>query len=171
MDKQPIVIRHEWSAGARIPADAERVAAQLAALTTPDEGLSLETVIDASQPEDAPLHAYFEWSDEIAAHLYRLRQAGHAVSQLRRISVSTVTEEELPAERVYIPRRIMQLSDGESAAYAYIPVSLSQSDDEQMERVKMRALDRVERLAKEFRSIRALSDLAGDLEDLLLKWR
>ncbi len=170
--RQPIPIRHEWAPGARISADPEAVAAQFTDLITPDGGLALEDVITASEAETAPLHEHFEWDDETAAHLHRLEQAGEAVRSLRRVTISTTTEEEMPAERVYVPRRIVaRETDDEPSAYIYIPVALAQSDGEQMDRLRARAIDRIERLVKEFRSIRSLADLAGDLEDLLLKWR
>ena len=38
-------------------------------------GLTSKTLLDASRPEDAPLHDEFEWRDDVAAEKYRESQA------------------------------------------------------------------------------------------------
>jgi len=42
--------------------------------------LTPESVIEASKPEDHPLHSYFEWDDAKAAHEHRLHQARKIIS-------------------------------------------------------------------------------------------
>lgn len=45
-------------------------------------GLTPENLVDASRPEDAPLHQEFEWNDELAAEEYRKTQARLLISNL-----------------------------------------------------------------------------------------
>ncbi len=72
---------YQWKAASRIKADAERAAAQFAALDQ-TVGLTQQTVLDANRPADAPLHSEFEWDDTAAAEQYRLHQAGHLIRSL-----------------------------------------------------------------------------------------
>lgn len=45
-------------------------------------GLTPENLVDASRPEDAPLHNEFEWDDNVAAEAYRKAQARLMISNL-----------------------------------------------------------------------------------------
>lgn len=45
-------------------------------------GLTPENLVDASRPEDAPLHNEFEWDDMIAAEEFRRVQARGIISNL-----------------------------------------------------------------------------------------
>lgn len=45
-------------------------------------GLSATTLLDASRPEDAPLHGEFEWDDGIAAEKFREEQARKIIRNL-----------------------------------------------------------------------------------------
>lgn len=45
-------------------------------------GLTAKNLLDASRPEDAPLHREFEWNDDKAAELYRESQARFIIRNL-----------------------------------------------------------------------------------------
>ena len=45
-------------------------------------GLTPENLVDASRPEEAPLHNEFEWNDSLAAEEYRRVQARLLISNL-----------------------------------------------------------------------------------------
>lgn len=45
-------------------------------------GLTPENLVDASRPEDAPLHNEFEWDDNVEAEAYRKAQARLMISNL-----------------------------------------------------------------------------------------
>lgn len=46
-------------------------------------GLTTKNLVDASRPEDAPLHKDFEWDDAIAGEKYREVQAGKMITSLK----------------------------------------------------------------------------------------
>lgn len=46
-------------------------------------GLTKKTLIDASRPEDAPLHKAFEWNDVVAGEKYREIQAGKMIANIK----------------------------------------------------------------------------------------
>lgn len=167
-----MVIRHEWANGSRIGADADAAAAQLAQLAARDGAVLLAAVIEASRESTAPLHDAFEWDDPTAANLYRLDQAGHVVRCLRRVTVDIQTEEEQPPERVYIPMtRAEPKGDTPAPTATYVPVALVRTDEEQAARLRETALTRIERLAAELRSLAACADIAGDLDEMIEKYR
>lgn len=174
---QRLVIRHEWVRGTHIRGDPEVVAKQFDQLVQQQGALHLDDVIAVNQPESAPLHTYFEWNESAAAHLWQLHQAGHVVRSLRRITVDPQIEEEGSPERVYIPHRVVAASDQngngqeQPRAYTYIPMTLANDENEQNQRVLENAITQIERMIARFRSIAALGELAGELDDLLLKYR
>lgn len=45
-------------------------------------GLTPANLVDASRPEDAPLHQEFEWDDTVAAEAYRKEQARMMITNL-----------------------------------------------------------------------------------------
>lgn len=46
-------------------------------------GLTAKTLVNASRPEEAPLHKEFEWNDDIAAEKYREDQARRMIQALK----------------------------------------------------------------------------------------
>ena len=60
-------------------------------------GLTPKTLLDANRNEDAPLHDYFEWRDDVAAEKYREQKAGYIIRSI------IVVEEEKPEVRAYVP--------------------------------------------------------------------
>ena len=72
---------YQWKEGARIRASAD-IAAQVMRNLEENGGLSAKTLVDASRPEDAPLHSEFEWIDSKAAERWREHQARHLINAI-----------------------------------------------------------------------------------------
>ena len=51
--------------------------------------LTPKALVDASRPEDAPLHDEFEWDDAIAAEAYREEQAGYIIRSIEVVPEAT----------------------------------------------------------------------------------
>lgn len=45
-------------------------------------GLTPERLLEASRPEEAPLHGEFEWNDSVAAENYRVSQARYIIRHI-----------------------------------------------------------------------------------------
>ena len=60
-------------------------------------GLTSKTLLDASRPEDAPLHNEFEWRDDVAAEKYREQQARTIINNL-----VIVAEEQKVSTRAFV---------------------------------------------------------------------
>lgn len=69
---------YRWKSGARSPVSAQ-VAGEVCASLEEAGNLTPQALVEASRPEDAPLHAAFEWDDATAAELYRETQAGYII--------------------------------------------------------------------------------------------
>jgi hypothetical protein len=79
------------------------VAARLALLSLEDEGrLTPECVLEAAEDEDSPLHRFFEWDNDEAAHQYRIDQARRLIRGVRVV----VTYED---HEVSMPRYVRDL--------------------------------------------------------------
>ena len=86
------------------------LAAEIAALKDSDGRVTPEAVLKAAESESSPLHAYFEWDNDVAAHEHRLNQARDLIRQVR----FTITYE----DRSYkVPRYV---SDPRVEKSAYI---------------------------------------------------
>ncbi len=46
-------------------------------------GLTTKNLVEASRPEDAPLHKEFEWNNDIAGEKFREMQAGKMITNLK----------------------------------------------------------------------------------------
>lgn len=72
---------YKWKSGSRLKASAQDAGEVCAALEAKGN-LTPQALVDASRPNDAPLHAAFEWDDEVAAEKYRESQASYIIRSL-----------------------------------------------------------------------------------------
>lgn len=72
---------YEWKVNGIYKTDAN-VAGKVLEELNNTVGLTNENLVNASRPENAPLHNEFEWNDSIAAEKYRNVQAGKMINLL-----------------------------------------------------------------------------------------
>ena len=135
-----------WAKGSVFKADpnvAKDVMDQLSA-----EGrLSPLDLVEASRPEDAPLHGEFEWNDTIAAQKWRERTGRIMIAS---IVVTQESEEEKKPVRAFF--------NIERGTHEYIPTEVIFSDEAKRERL----LDIAKRELVSFKSkYQSLTELAG----------
>lgn len=71
---------YQWKRGSRADVDAQVVGDELERIRVHNNGrLESEDVVEASRPEDAPLHGAFIWDDAAAAEAYRVEQAKYLI--------------------------------------------------------------------------------------------
>lgn len=87
----------EWKSGTRMNVDAN-VAGNVCSQLEKTVGLTARSLLDASRPENAPLHSAFEWQDSIAAEKYREEQAGYII---RHIVVKPEKKEQEPVRAFF----------------------------------------------------------------------
>ena len=72
---------YQWKSTSRIKTNAQ-TAGEVCEALEKTVGLTAKTLLDASRPEDAPLHNEFEWNDSVAAEKYREDQARYIIRML-----------------------------------------------------------------------------------------
>lgn len=89
---------YQWNPASRIKADANK-AGQVFEELQRTVGLTAKTLLDASRPEEAPLHNEFEWDDAKAAEAYRETQSAYII---RSLCVAPEGERKDPVRAVFI---------------------------------------------------------------------
>lgn len=69
---------YKFKSGTQLKVSAQ-AAGELCAELESQGKLTPHEVVEASRPDDAPLHAAFEWNDEVAAEKYRETQASYII--------------------------------------------------------------------------------------------
>lgn len=72
---------YQWKSASRIKTNAQ-TAGEVCEALEKTVGLTAKTLLEASRPEDAPLHDEFEWNDSVAAEKYREDQARYIIRML-----------------------------------------------------------------------------------------
>ena len=108
---------YSWKPGSRFKVDANTAGTVCKQLEAAGN-LSAKSLLDASRPEDAPLHSEFEWSDSIAAEKFREGQARCIINHL------VVRLDEKPDEPV---RGFFQITQ-EEARYTNVEAILTRRD-------------------------------------------
>ena len=108
-------LMYEWSSGAYAKV-APEVAGAVFEKLEKGKGLTAPNLVDASRPEDAPLHKEFIWDDAIAAEKYRENRAMNLINHLR-IRMEDV--EDAPATKAYVC-----LQTDNSRKYESVPMIL-----------------------------------------------
>lgn len=86
---------YRFKTGSHIRANAQEAAKVFAELEAKNN-LTAEGLVEASRPEDAPLHNEFQWDDTIAAEEWRKHQARRIIAALE-----IVTEKKEPIRAYY----------------------------------------------------------------------
>ena len=108
-------LMYEWSSGAYAHVKPEVAGAVFEELDK-GKGLTAPNLVNASRPEDAPLHKEFEWDDAVAAKLFRENRAMCLINHLR---VRVEGREDSPAIPAYV-----RLQTDNSRRYESVPMIL-----------------------------------------------
>lgn len=122
------------------------------------EGLSPETLLNASRAENAPLHGEFEWDDKIAGEKYRLNQAGDLIRNL--IIVPVTTEEKAPP-----PSRAFVSTPGGKSVYVSIRSALS--TDAWRDHLLKEARREMGSFVQKYRRLKELAGVISEIENYL----
>lgn len=123
-----------------------------------EEGkMEASDLVDASRPENAPLHSLFEWNDSIAAEKYREDQARCIIRH-----VCVVQEDE---EKESAPIRAFFQIDNESSAYE--PTLVIMNDDEKYERLLDIAKRELKAFENKYRQLDELRNVFDAIDELI----
>lgn len=136
---------YQWKNKGFFGTDAQ-IAGEICETLTNTVGLSADTLLQASEPEDAPLHNEFEWDNDIAADNYRHIQAGNIIRNLE-----IVCKEQEPTRAfMTIERRVAHNS-------SYEPTVEILSDEDKRDKLLEQALMELEWFKRKYDGIKALA--------------
>lgn len=131
-------------------------------LEASDTGLTPQAVVDASRPEDAPLHNEFEWRDDVAAEKYRCEQARKMINVVIVKSVDRDEEEET-GKRVY-DRAFVSTPDGIGS---YHSLHTTLNNEVWKAHLLMSAKREMEQFIAKYRQIEELAGVVSAISDYL----
>ena len=143
---------YRWKSGARSPVSAQ-VAGEVCASLEEAGNLTPQALVEASRPEDAPLHAAFEWDDATAAELYRETQAGYIIR-----SVEVVVQGSAEPVRAFV-----SVTTGKSATpYASVERVMVRADSRAL--LLERARAELETFRRKYRQLSELAEVFAAID-------
>ncbi len=73
---------YKFKNGSRVKGVSAQVAGETCAQLESEGRLTPHDLVEASRPEDAPMHKAFEWNDAVAAERYRETQASYIIRSI-----------------------------------------------------------------------------------------
>ena len=146
---------YKWKSGARAPVPAQ-VAGEVCEQMSANGELTPRALVDASRPEDAPLHAAFEWDDEKAAEAYREGQAAYIIRSIE-------GEHEGMEEPV---RAFFTVPTMGGEAYQYHSVEAVLKDANSREALLARAKRELEAFVRKYGQLEELAEIIASVEKL-----
>jgi hypothetical protein len=126
--------------------------------TADDEGrVTPSGVVKAAYDEDNPLHDYFEWRDDVAAHQHRLAVARSLIREVRYQVMDTTNRNVSVVNYLHIPGN----------QQGYIPLSAASRNRKLSTEIMMSELSRCESAITRARDIADVLELRQELDALL----
>ena len=121
-----------------------------------DDTLTPELVVEDARPEESPLHAHFEWDDQLAGEQFRLEQA-------RKLIRSVVVSVRTPLGVTEQVRAYHAVADGERRS-VYASLARLQSDPDEAAQVLAQAEREWKLLRAKYQALAGFLDIVrGDL--------
>lgn len=113
-------------------------------------------IVDASRPENAPLHPVFEWNDSTAAELYRQEQARKLIQNIVTVEV---TEDDKPV----IVRAFFKIDPEEST---YEPTVVIMNSEEKRAQLLEIAKRELKQFKIKYATLKELSTVFKAIDEL-----
>ena len=135
------------------PVSAQTAGEELHRIYTDKGHLKPADVVDESRPTSAPLHACFEWNDELAAEKYREAQAGNLIRSI------TVVHETPAPEPIEVRAFVKTLE-------TYAPIEVVVNSEEQMAALLESALAELKAFEKKYATLSKLAPILDEIKKL-----
>ena len=131
--------------------------------------LTAEHVIAEAEDEDSPLHTHFQWDDEKAAHMHRLKQARDLIGavEIKRKDDPRADSEGRIRAFVNVTREVIDDNGDYVSEKTYLPTTEAMADEETRDLVLKQAMYDLDVLQRKYGTFR---ELAGHLAPKLLLW-
>lgn len=133
-------IKDGFKVNKRFAQPAGEIMAQLES----EDRLTAKELVDVSRPEDAPLHDYFEWNDDIAAEKYRESQGGYLI----RATVEVEEKRDIGGSNevhVEVTKPFYAIEDGSEKYYHIETIVQSEDKCQKLYTMALRELRQFER--------------------------
>jgi len=144
---------YQWKTGARYSVSAE-VAASVMNELSAQNNLSAKALVDASRPEDAPLHNEFEWDDGIAAEKWREQQGRVMIAMVAVVQEGTEQKEPI--------RAYFHIEDNQPR---YEPIVTIISSEEKQAKLFKLAIKELQSFRDKYQSIKEFTKLFADIRE------
>jgi len=145
---------YQWKRGSYVGGDAQ-VAGEVCEMLERQGNLTPSALVDASRPDDAPLHGMFEWDDVVAGEKYREVQARGIVHSLEVIATS-----DMKPTKAFVSLRVA----GQERRYESTEVALSAPDTR--ERVLKEAMAELRAFERKYSRFEELADVLAAIRQV-----
>lgn len=142
---------YQWKVPGLYQVSADTAAGEINRLYKQTGRIEPQDIVDASRPDDAPLHGCFEWDDTKAAELYRCTQAG----KLIRCIVEVPDDKEDEPIRAFV-----------NVQSSYQPISVVVKDSEKMDALLDCALKDLESFRRKYARLKELQPVFDAIEEI-----
>lgn len=147
---------YEWKTGSRITVSAQ-TAGEMCEKLAAQGRLTAQNLVDENRPEDAPLHAAFEWRDDAAAEEWRKHQARHIIGSL---CFKTETKEA-------VPMRVFFNIERKEPQYKHLSVIMENPDD--MEQLFKTAMAELSAFQRKYASVKKLEGVFAAIDQVRIE--
>lgn len=145
---------YKWKTGfIKTPAN---IAGEVMEELSKEGRLTPRGLVDASRPDDAPLHNEFEWNDETAAELYRQEQAKFLIREI------VVVNDESPKKET--TRAFVSITQNDERSYE--PISVVLNDEDKTKILFETALRELKSFEAKYSGIKAFAALFAEIDKL-----
>ena len=148
---------YEYKVKGLFKVDAQVAGEVCEKLQNSPQGLSPETLLEASSDASAPLHDEFEWRDDVAAQKYRLQQAANLIRCITLVVDTNDIEGDNPRAFVCTP--------GNKSAYVSLKSALS--NDVWREHLLKQARDELRWFQGKYRQLDELAGVNAEIDKFL----
>lgn len=153
--------KYSWRESRRFGGDPQEVGEYLESLRQQHEGrLRPEDIVHDAEDVNSPLHRYFEWDDDRAAHNYRLNQARSLVQAL----VVSVEYKNTEVEGV-----VAFVSEKDDEGQAYSATFEVLSDKDRRSKLIDQAIIDLENIRARLRMFEEASSALDSIDDAVTK--
>ena len=125
--------------------------------------LDPQSVVNASEPEDAVLHPEFEWDDPTAANKWRLEEAKYLVR-----SIEIIREETQKPARVYESITVKSDEPDERPVRAFRPIEEVMADPDLRDELLGSAIRDVLALKRRYSGLQELAQVFAAMDNFLM---
>lgn len=155
-------MQYKWKSQTRhMPVSAD-VAHSVCEEIASNGELTPKALVDASRPEDAPLHPAFEWNDAVAAERYRETQAQYIIRHIEVVPEVTQTP-----TRAFVSITREPKGEKRKPEYFYHTISEVMNDENMKQQLLAQAFSDLAAFKRKYITLSELADVFAAIDKLV----